>query len=123
LLNNLPIPFWIILILFVGHQLLQYVIGVPLPYVDSYFDPFACAVLGLSAILWERKYLWKANQHQLGAAETIVTTIVLAIISEQLFPFLSNRFYSDPFDYLSFVAGGIYFYFLINDRLIASSGR
>ncbi|MEM1326462.1 MAG: hypothetical protein AAGI23_10935 [Bacteroidota bacterium] len=107
---KLPILFWVILTLFVAHQLLQYIIGASIPYVDSYFDPFACAVLGLSIFLWERNVLWKANQQQLGIGETIIATLTLAVVSEEVFPLLSDRFYRDPMDYLAFVVGGLFYW-------------
>lgn len=96
------------------HQLLQYVFHLPIPYVDSYFDPFACAVLGLTVFQWERVHLWGNQQHQLSFIEVIVVIAVLAMVSEEVFPKLSNRFYRDGWDYAAFVLGGIYFYGLIN---------
>ena len=116
LLVRFSISFWVILILFVAHQLLQYVVGLPIPYVDSYFDPFACAVLGLSIFLWERNVLWRANQKRLGIGETIIVTLILAVLSEEVFPLLSDRFYRDVMDYLAFAVGGVFFYFLINPQ-------
>lgn len=85
-----------------------------MPYIDSYFDPFACAVLGLTVFQWERVHLWGSQQGKLSLIEILIVTAVLAIISEEVFPKLSNQFYRDNRDYAAFVLGGTYFYWLIN---------
>lgn len=105
---------WIIAILFVAHQLLQYILHLPIPYVDSYFDPFACAVIGLTVFQWERVHLWRSQQRQLSLTEIVMVTAVLALISEEVFPRLSNEFYRDSWDYAALTLGGAYFYLFIN---------
>ncbi|MEM0992860.1 MAG: hypothetical protein AAF847_17975 [Bacteroidota bacterium] len=84
---------------------------IPLPFIDSYFDPFACAVLGLAAIQFERVILWRSSNFKLTWYEIVGVVIFLAFISEYLFPLLSDRFVRDFYDVLAYAAGGIYFYF------------
>jgi len=109
LLDNIPFTIWLVFWSFLAHQFLQKILLFEIPFLDAYFDPFACAVLGLSALKMERKYLWKAKNIKLKWYEILVATICLALISEVLFPYLSERFTSDPYDYTAFGMGAIYF--------------
>jgi len=111
---KIPFALWIIVIVFLLHQFVQKILEFPLPFLDSYFDPFAAAVLGSFVLRMERKYLWKRKQLSFQWYETLVITIVLALISEQLFPLLSEDFTSDLLDYVAFAIGGIYFYYFLN---------
>ncbi|MEM8527166.1 MAG: hypothetical protein AAGG68_21175 [Bacteroidota bacterium] len=109
-----PIAFWLVFFGFLLHQLLQKMLHFSIPFLDSYYDPFAAAVLGLFALRMERKYLWKKKRIKFKWYEVMTIVMVLALISEQLFPYLSNAFTRDWWDYFAFVLGGIYFYFLLN---------
>lgn len=114
---------WVIAVLFLLHQFVQKILLLPVPFIDSYFDPFAAAVLGLFILKMERQYLWKQKQFSFQWYEILVVTIVLALISEQLFPLLSENFTSDPLDYVSLAIGGIYFYLFLNKNVAAQNTK
>ena len=118
MMNSFPLTFWIVALGFLLHQLLQKVFNYAIAFVDSYFDPFAAAVLGLFILKMERKHLWKQKQISFKWYEIMVITIVLALISEQLFPLLSEEFTSDPFDYIALALGGIYFRLFLNSSKV-----
>ena len=109
-----PLALWMVAVLFLLHQFAQKILALHIPFIDSYFDPFAAAVLGLFVLQMEGKYLWKKKQFSFKWYDILVITIVLALVSEQLFPLLSEEFTSDPLDYVAFALGGVYFYYFLN---------
>jgi len=111
---KIPFALWIVAVLFLLHQFVQKILFLPVPFIDSYFDPFAAAVLGLFVLKMERKYLWKRKRVHFKWYEVFIIVILLALISEQLFPRLSEEFTSDLLDGVSIALGGIYFYYLLN---------
>ena len=101
-------------ILFLLHQLLQRGLGIDVPFVNDYFDPFACAILGLTALRWERQHLWHDRKVALRWYEIVLATLFLAVVSEELFSRLSDSFYHDPYDYLAFAIGAVFYTLVIN---------
>jgi hypothetical protein len=45
-----------------------------------------------------------------------VATLILAVIFEEVFPTLKEGFRQDVVDYAFYALGGVYFYFLINQK-------
>ena len=96
------------------HQILQKIAHIFIPFIDNHFDPFACSVLGLTVLKIDRKWLWSTQSTIFRWYEVLATTLVLAIISEEVFPRLSDAFTRDTLDYYALVAGGLFFYVFIN---------
>ena len=105
-----PLFFWLVLILFLLHQIIQKLLELHLLWIDDYFDPFACAMLALFVAQRHFSILQRDSAFQLAVWQVLVTVTVLAIISEELFPVLSVRFTKDYWDYLAFAVGGFLFY-------------
>jgi hypothetical protein len=105
---------WIALVLFVGHQLLNRGLGVELAVVDDYLDPFCAAPILLGLWRVERQLVYRVAR--LGWVETAVATLVLAVLFEEVFPRYEEGFQRDAIDYVFYALGGVYFYFLIDRR-------
>ncbi len=103
---------WAAVVIFVGHQLLQRVLGYNLGLIDSYLDPFLAPPILLGLWLYERQLVWQAPV--LSWFETAVAALVLAVIFEEVFPRLREGFRQDLLDYLCYGLGALYFYWLIN---------
>lgn len=111
------ILFLIILLAFIFHQLGQKLFGISLPMLDSYIDPVLGMPLLLYAHLTERRFLWGLGpKFQLSALETILVTVITALISEFVFPLFTDLFHYDPYDFIAFAVGAILFYFTMNNK-------
>ena len=99
--------FLIPLLAFLIHQLLQYGMQIHLQLVDSYLDPFCAGALSPWVISIEREWLFR--QQRLSKTEVIVIMLFLSIVSEFIFPYLSNRFTSDWIDVVAIGLGSIWY--------------
>ncbi len=108
---KVPIAIWIVGIAFVAHQIVQKLLQLSIPLIDSCFDPFACAVLALFIAEQEQKIIRQNQNYYFQVYELLGIVLFLAILSEEIFPILSSRFTKDIYDYFSFGAGAFYFYF------------
>ncbi|PHI20845.1 hypothetical protein CEQ90_05635 [Lewinellaceae bacterium SD302] len=101
--------------LFILHQITQRLLGWEFPLIDHYLDPLLCIPLVLGIMAAERKLYFGAGR--MLALETLVLTIFLAILFEEVFTRISSEFSRDIYDYLAYALGGIYFWMLVNPRL------
>lgn len=99
--------YWLATGLFLLHQLLQYVFGIKIPLADAYLDPFLAPIVVLGAWEYERFLLLGARERpSIHRIEMASVTLYIAILGEYLFPFLSDRFYYDPIDFIAYGLGG-----------------
>lgn len=99
---------WLLpLVLFGLHQLLQRVLDVPLEWLDNYLDPFCAGALGLHLIAFERKLYF--GQKHLTLVDILITTGVIIIASEIIFPYFSDRFVADWKDAIAITAGMVWY--------------
>jgi len=80
-------------------------------WVDSYIDNLLAMPIILS--LWQFEQIWlfrKGPAYRLSALEIFLATIYISIISEILFPLLSEDFRGDIVDVLVYFIGSIIFY-------------
>lgn len=110
---------WAAVLIFAAHQLMQRGMGMDLGPLDSYLDPFLAAPILLGFWLFERQLVFKVPE--LSWFETVVATLVLAVIFEEVFPRYEEGFRRDIIDYLFYGLGGVYFYFLINRGIVSHS--
>ncbi len=110
---------WLAVILFVGHQVLQHLVNLGFGNIDGYLDPFCAVPILLGLWQLERRLVFRVRR--LAWLETAVATLVLAVVFEEIFPRYGTGFRHDAVDYLFYALGGVYFYFLINPREVASS--
>ena len=99
--------FYIPFCLFLIHQLLQKALKISFVPIDYYLDPLCLAPLVLHAVSIERAYFF--NQKKLSVLDIIMITIVLATVSEFVFPYLSDQFHQDWVDFLMIFGGSIWF--------------
>lgn len=99
------------LLLFTLHQLLQWHFKILLPWPDAYLDNLVVMPIVLTLWLAERRWLFKkGNDYRLSVAEITVATLYILLVTELLFPLLSDRFTADAWDVLYTVVGSILFY-------------
>ncbi len=107
--------FIICLLLFIIHQLLQKVYGQHFPLVDNYLDNVLAMPVILTLFLAERMVLFKKKRnYRLPAADVIIATGYIILITEIIFPLLSNKYSADWADVIFYSMGSILFYFTIN---------
>ena len=101
-------PLWFIpAALFVLHQVLQYGFHVSIPFADSYLDPLlgTPVLIGLHRV--ESRYLFGAKPF--GWGYLAVIAVVFALVSELLFPYLSDAFTADWGDVVAIGLGAVYY--------------
>lgn len=107
--------FIICALLFVVHQVLQKGLDITFPLVDRYLDNLLTMPIILSLLLVERQYLFKRGKaYRLSALDVAIATVFIALISEILFPLLSQKFTTDWWDVVFLALGSLIFYVTIN---------
>jgi hypothetical protein len=101
--------------LFIVHQVLQKLLHVPIRFADDYLDNLLITPILLTFLVVERRILFrKGNGYYLSPLEVILATVLIAVVCELLFPYLSSDFVTDWLDLLFYAAGSLIFYFAIN---------
>ncbi|MCB0707117.1 MAG: hypothetical protein KDC34_17495 [Saprospiraceae bacterium] len=103
--------FIVILLLFVGHQVLQKGLGIHLDLLDSYLDPMLGMVLLLEAWRWEQKFLF---QKTIKPLEVFVLCALSAGFFEFVLPIYHGGFTKDPADLIFYGLGGLIFLRFLN---------
>lgn len=93
-------------ILFLLHQVMQRALGVAMPFLDAYLDPFCLGALALHGVRLERKFLFN---RPLPPVDTLVITLFLIAVSEVLFPYFSDEFAGDWWDAVAIASGALWF--------------
>ncbi len=89
---------------FVAHQVSQKLLGWAVPWADNYLDCLVCAPLLLTAFQYEQRRLW--GERQLSPAKIVLVITLLILVSEVVFPRLSDQFTADWLDVVAITAGG-----------------
>lgn len=95
--------FWVSLLLFIVHQVLQKGLGLHIVFLDSYLDPFLSMPILLGVFDWERG--WRYGAPPLRVWEVMVVTIGFSILFEWGFPRWDDRFTADWYDVLAYGLG------------------
>jgi len=95
---------------FIAHQIIQKQMGIHLPLLDNYLDPFCLGVL--ATFLFSLEHHWRFRGRNLSLLEVIILIIILTLITELLFPYLSDKFVRDWWDGVAITAGSMVCYFL-----------
>ena len=121
-MNLLKNPVFIICcVLFVAHQILQKGLEISLPLIDRYLDSLLAMPIILTLLLWERRYIFKRGKgYHLSLVEIVMATAFIALISEIIFPALSEDFTFDWFDILFYMIGSTIYFLLIQKRSFTS---
>ena len=110
-MESVKSPLFIICsVLFLLHQVAQYILEVRIPFVDAYLDNLVAMPIFLALLMAERRILFKRDAtYKLSVLEVFLATAYISLISELLFPLLASRFTFDPFDVAFFFAGAALF--------------
>jgi len=100
--------FTISTLLFLAHQFLQWGLGIHIPFIDSYLDPFLAMPILLFILDWEMEIF--RTRPQLRKSELIASFIIFSVIFEWLFPFLSADFTGDIWDIVAYFLGSLLYY-------------
>lgn len=113
--------FIICCILFIIHQLLQKGFGISIPLIDPYLDNLLAMPIILTFLLLEKQFLFRRGEkYRLTISEIVIATLFVALISEWLFPALSERFTSDWKDVILYAVGALIFFFTINRKPVGA---
>lgn len=103
-------------VIFLAHQVLEKILHIPNRWMDSYLDPLLFMPILLHFILWEKWVLFKRPiSKKLSAIEVLIWWIAGSIITEYLFPKMSQGFTSDFLDVICYAAGSLFFFFMMNN--------
>ncbi len=111
---------WVPVLLFLLHQLLQYGFGISLPLIDAYLDPLLAPPVLLGLLSLERGYLF--GRPRLDPVTLIVFVLLLALCFEVVFPVWEARFVGDWVDVACYVTGTLWFARAINPAVPSGSG-
>ncbi len=104
-----PRPFFLLsLFLFLGHQLTQKVLHIPIPLADNYLDNLLCMPLLLPGLQLQQRWLF--GRPKLSFMEILAATALVAFASEWLFPRLSPAFTADLWDVAAYFGGAFVYY-------------
>jgi len=105
--SNLLFNSFIILvfIVFLIHQILQKGLEVNIPFLDNYLDPFCLGVI--AAFLFGLQHRWLFPERKISTLELLVLIAMLSLISEVLFPYLSDQFVADWRDVVAIALGSL----------------
>ncbi len=103
-------------ILFLTHQFAQKGFGIHIPFVHSYLDDLLVMPIILPLILVERRrfYGW-GEDFVFSAPVTAALVLAFSLIFELVFPYFSEKFTFDWWDFVAYGMGGILFYRYLND--------
>lgn len=94
----------------VTHQVLQKILDIHVPIVDSYLDPLLFLPILLQLILLEQRYVFAKGSHYVLSWFQIVGVVLLVcIVCESLFPLWSPSFTADYIDAICYLIGGVVF--------------
>ena len=94
--------------LFVVHQVIFFGFQVQIRFLDNYLDPFCFSAIVLSIYQLQRN--WLLGEGDVSKEEVLGFVVVLSLLSEVLFPWLSARFTADFYDVLSIALGACWFW-------------
>lgn len=115
-MNVLKSPVFIIsCVLFALHQLVQKGLDISLPLIDNYLDNLLAMPIILTFLLVERRILFRRGKgYRLSGLDVVLATVYIIIISEIIFPLLSDEFVTDWVDVIFYALGSLIFWFTIN---------
>jgi hypothetical protein len=111
--------FIIAVLLFLLNQVLERT-GVFLPYVHSYLDDLLCMPVTLTMALFLQQKFMRSPDYVFSKNHVAVVVIFYAIFFEVWLPEHSAHYTSDPLDAIAYAAGGLVFYFFINNNFKVS---
>ena len=108
---------WFIVLLTTAfvHQLIEKLLLLHLPVIDSYLDPLLLMPVLLHLLLWERRILFrKGINYTFSTFQIILIFILISFVTEYIFPKWNPKFTADIWDVVCYVLGTIYFHIYHN---------
>ncbi len=123
-MSSKQLSIWIVcLLVLLSHQITQKIGHWPLPFLDSYLDPFLSMPILMGGIIIERSFLLCTfypkkvrTVYRFSIFEIIVISIFFALLFEEGFPYWSQDFTRDEWDYVAYFFGSLVFYFFMNGK-------
>lgn len=111
-----PVLFLLFSASFLLHQYLQKIKNIPIGLADNYLDSLTVMPILLTAVRWERKWLFhKGPSYRLPTRDIAGYFLIVILFAEIIFPALSDSFTADPLDALTYLAGSLIFSKWMND--------
>lgn len=105
----------------VGHKALEDVIQFP-GFIDQFMDDFLAGPVLFTIVLYiQRRFLIRTNNYKLPVSHTTALVLILVILFEGILPEISRHYTRDGFDILAYIAGAIFFHFILNQPGRANS--
>ena len=101
---------WLIVLIALGHQVLQKVMGIHHPFLASYLDDVLCMPIFLSLWNWERKNFWRWDR--LDKIDIIYFTLLVFLLFEFILPLFVSSCTSDWWDGLAYAAGSSLYWWI-----------
>lgn len=104
-------------VLFISHQIAQWILKVQLKCIDSYLDPVLMMPISLHILLWERRYcLGRTGDYTFSKSMLLYYFLLVSILFEIVFPAIQPKFIADWLDVLCYGLGTFFFYFWMNKK-------
>lgn len=92
--------------------------GHPIPYLNGYLtDAFAIPVIA-NLGLWFQRMIYKSNYYVLSVWHVVFIVAYVSLVFEWLLPRWSERYTGDWIDVILYIAGGLFFYFIMNKPMV-----
>ena len=93
--------------------------GHPLPVLNGYVNDFLAIPVIANVGLWfQRVFVIRSNYYVLSSGHVIFIVIYVSILFELVLPYFSRTYTRDLIDVMLYVAGGIFFYRIINKPIM-----
>ena len=97
------------------HQIVQKLLGLNVPIIDSFLDPLLFMPILLHLILWEQRFLFrKGPDYVLPWKHIMFILIFVAVLCEYFFPLWNNNFTMDHWDVFCYTIGALVFASFLN---------
>jgi hypothetical protein len=92
--------------------------GHPLHYLNGHInDFFAIPVIASLGLWFQRVIIYKTNYYVLSAWHVLFVVVYVSLVFEAFLPLVSIRYTADWADVLLYMAGGLFFFIVMNKPL------
>ena len=94
--------------------------GHPLPLLNGYInDALAIPLIANLGLWFQRVFVIRNNYYVLSPWHVIFIVVYVSVLFELALPYYSKIYTGDWIDVILYLAGGIFFYLIINKPIIA----
>ena len=96
--------------------------GHPVPLLNGYINDFAAIPVIATLGLWfQRVFVIRNNYYVLSSRQVIFIVVYVSVLFELVLPDYSKTYTADWFDVFLYIVGGIFFYKMINQPIMAKT--